>query len=407
MSSAGRPAPPAGWRADFPLLGDVVDVVYLDNAATTQKPRQVLQALEDYYRRRNANVHRAAHRLSDEATRAFEAARQTVARRVHARAPHEVIWTRGTTEAINLVAASYAPLVLGEGDEVLITHMEHHSNIVPWQLACSRFGARLRAVAVLPNGELDLDDFDAKLGSRTKIVAFAHVSNALGTVNDVAELAARSRAAGAVTVVDGAQAMPHLAVDVQALGCDFYAFSGHKMYGPTGIGALIGREELLRAMPPWQTGGEMIEHVRIEATTYAPLPFKFEAGTPNIAGAIGLAAAVDYLDGLDFDAVCTHEADLLAYATAQLNQMPGVRVLGTAARKGPVLSFLADGAHPHDVGELLDQQGVAVRTGHHCAMPLMERLGVPGTVRASFGLYNSHADVDALVAALRKALSLL
>ena len=397
----------AAWRADFPLLGDVRDVVYLDNAATTQKPRAVLQAVGDYYRHRNANVHRAAHRLSDDATRAFEAARETVARRVRARSAREVIWTRGTTEAINLVAASYAPLVLGEDDEVLITCMEHHSNIVPWQLACSRFGARLRAVAVLPNGELDLDDFDAKLGSRTKIVAFAHVSNALGTVNDVAALTARAKAAGAVTVVDGAQAMPHLDVDVQVLDCDFYAFSGHKMYAPTGIGALVGREELLQAMPPWQTGGEMIEHVRIEATTYAQLPFKFEAGTPNIAGAIGLAAAIDYLETLDFAAVRAHEANLLAYATASLNQIDGLRVVGAASRKGPVLSFLADGAHPHDVGALLDQQGVAVRAGHHCAMPLMERLGVPGTVRASFGLYNSRADVDALAAALRKALSLL
>ena len=397
----------AAWRADFPLLGDVRDVVYLDNAATTQKPRAVLQAVGDYYRHRNANVHRAAHRLSDEATRAFEAARETVARRVGARSAREVIWTRGTTEAINLVAASYAPLVLGEGDEVLITCMEHHSNIVPWQLACSRFGARLRAVAVLPNGELDLDDFDAKLGPRTKIVAFAHVSNALGTVNDVAALTARAKAAGAVTVVDGAQAMPHLDVDVQVLDCDFYAFSGHKMYAPTGIGALVGREELLQAMPPWQTGGEMIEHVRIEATTYAQLPFKFEAGTPNIAGAIGLAAAIDYLETLDFAAVRAHEADLLAYATASLNQIDGLRVVGAASRKGPVLSFLADRAHPHDVGALLDQQGVAVRAGHHCAMPLMERLGVPGTVRASFGLYNSRSDVDALATALRKALSLL
>ena len=398
---------PPPWRADFPLLDDVADVVYLDNAATTQKPRQVLQALEDYYRRRNANVHRGAHRLSDEATRAFEAARETVAKRVNARAPREVIWTRGTTEAINLVAASYAPLVLGEGDEVLITHMEHHSNIVPWQLACSRFGAKLRAVAVLVNGELDLDDFDAKLCPRTKIVAVAHVSNALGTINDVAEIAMRSRAAGAVTVVDGAQAMPHLEVDVQALGCDFYAFSGHKMYGPTGIGALVGREELLQAMPPWQTGGEMIEHVRLEATTYAQLPFKFEAGTPNIAGAIGLAAAVDYLESLDFDAVCAHEADLLAYATASLAQIPDVNLVGTAPHKGPVLSFTTATAHPHDIGELLDQQGVAVRTGHHCAMPLMERLGVSGTVRASFALYNSRADVDALAATVRKALSLL
>ena len=395
------------WRADFPLLGAAGEVVYLDNAATTQKPEAVLRAVRAYYQHRNANVHRAAHRLSDEATRAFEAARETVAKRVNARAAKEVIWTRGTTEAINLVAASYAPLVLGEDDEVLITCMEHHSNIVPWQIACSRFGAKLRAVAVRESGELDLADFEAKLGPRTKIVAFVHVSNALGTVNDVAALVARAKAVGACTVVDGAQAMAHFAVDVQALGCDFYAFSGHKMYAPTGIGALVGREELLQAMPPWQTGGEMIEHVRIEATTYAPLPFKFEAGTPNIAGAIGLAAAVDYLARVDFAAATAHEADLLAYATASLSQIEGLRVVGTAPRKGPVLSFLMEGAHPHDIGALLDQQGVAVRTGHHCAMPLMERLGIPGTVRASFGLYNSRADVDALTAAIHKARSLL
>ena len=395
------------WRADFPLLGAAGEVVYLDNAATTQKPEAVLRAVRAYYQQRNANVHRAAHRLSDEATRAFEAARETVAKRVNARAAKEVIWTRGTTEAINLVAASYAPLVLGEDDEVLITCMEHHSNIVPWQIACSRFGAKLRAVAVRESGELDLADFEAKLGPRTKIVAFVHVSNALGTVNDVAALVARAKAVGACTVVDGAQAMAHFAVDVQALGCDFYAFSGHKMYAPTGIGALVGREELLQAMPPWQTGGEMIEHVRIEATTYAPLPFKFEAGTPNIAGAIGLAAAVDYLARVDFAAATAHEADLLAYATASLSQIEGLRVVGTAPRKGPVLSFLMEGAHPHDIGALLDQQGVAVRTGHHCAMPLMERLGIPGTVRASFGLYNSRADVDALTAAIHKARSLL
>ncbi len=398
---------PSPWRQDFPLIAEQTGLAYLDNAATTQKPTAVLNAVRAYYRERNANVHRAAHQLSDAATRAFEAAREKVAARFGASSAKEVIWTRGTTEAINLVAAAYAPLVLAEGDNVLISRMEHHSNIVPWQIACSRFGARLRAVAVLPNGELDLDDFDAKLDERTKIVALSHVSNALGTVNPVADLTARAKAAGAAVVVDGAQAAAHIEIDLRALGCDFYAFSGHKMYAPTGIGALIGRQELLEAMPPWQTGGEMIEHVRIEATTYAPPPFKFEAGTPNIAGAIGLAAAVDYLNDLDFARVASHEADLLAYATASLNQINGLRIVGTAGNKSPVLSFLAQGAHPHDIGALLDQQGVAVRAGHHCAMPLMETLGLPGTVRASFGLYNSRADVDALVTAVHKALSLL
>ena len=293
------------WRNDFPLLAERGDIVYLDNAATTQKPLRVLDAVRDYYRRANANVHRAAHRLSDDATQAFEAARQTVARRINARSAKEVVWTRGTTEAINLVAAAYAPLVLGEGDEVLITELEHHSNIVPWQLACARYGATLRAANVLPSGSLDMADFHAKLGERTKIVAVGHVSNALGTVNDLETIIALAKARDATVIVDGAQAMAHFDVDVQALGCDFYAFSGHKMYAPTGIGALYGREELLDAMPPWQTGGEMIERVRIEATTYAALPFKFEAGTPNIAGAIGLAAAIDYLNDIDFAALIT------------------------------------------------------------------------------------------------------
>ena len=395
------------WRADFPLLAERGDIVYLDNAATTQKPLRVLDAVRGYYRNTNANVHRAAHRLSDDATRAFEAARQTVARRINARSEKEVVWTRGATEAINLVAAAYAPLVLGEGDEVLITELEHHSNIVPWQLACRRYGATLRAVTVLPSGELDMADFHAKLGERTKIVAIGHVSNALGTVNDVETVVARAKAHGCTVVIDGAQAMAHFDVDVQAIGCDFYAFSGHKMYAPTGIGALYGREELLAAMPPWQTGGEMIERVRIEATTYAALPFKFEAGTPNIAGAIGLAAAVDYLEGIDFAAALRHEADVLNYATSALQQVEGVSILGTAAHKGPVLSFLLEGAHPHDVGTLLDQQGVAVRTGHHCAMPLMDRLGLAGTVRASFSLYNGRDDVERLVAAVRKAANML
>ena len=397
----------AHWRDDFPLLAERGDIAYLDNAATTQKPQRVLDAVRHYYRNTNANVHRAAHRLSDEATRAFEAARQTVAGRLNARSEKEVIWTRGTTEAINLVAAAYAPLVLGEGDDVLITELEHHSNIVPWQLACARYGAMLQAVAVLPSGELDMEDFHAKLSERTKIVAVGHVSNALGTVNDLETIIAAAHAANATVVVDGAQAMAHFNVDVQALGCDFYAFSGHKMYGPTGIGALYGREELLAAMPPWQTGGEMIERVRIKATTYAALPFKFEAGTPNIAGAIGLAAAVDYLEDIDFAAALAHEADVLNYATSSLRQVEGVSIVGTAPRKGPVLSFAMAGTHPHDLGTLLDQQDVAVRTGHHCAMPLMDRLGIPGTVRASFSLYNDRDDVDRLVAALRKAGTML
>ena len=395
------------YAADFPLLRERGDLVYLDNAATTQKPAQVLAALGGYYESANANVHRGAHRLSDEATQAFEAARAKVAQRINAGAAKEVIWTKGTTEAINLVAAAYAPLVLGEGDNVLVTELEHHSNIVPWQLACSRFGARLRAARVLPSGELDMADFRRKLDERTRIVAIGHVSNALGTVNDLPAIIAAAKSAGAAVLIDGAQAMAHFEVDVQALGCDFYAFSGHKMYGPTGIGVLYGREALLDAMPPWQTGGEMIERVRIEATTYAALPFKFEAGTPHIAGAIGLGAAVDYLDALDFAAAAAHEADVLAYATASLQQMEGVSVLGAAPRKGPVLSFQLDGAHPHDVGTLLDQQGVAVRAGHHCAMPLMERLRIPGTVRASFALYNGRDEVDKLAAAVRKARDML
>ena len=394
-------------REDFPLLGAQHDVVYLDNAATTQKPAQVLAAHRHYYETCNANVHRAAHQLSDAATRAFEAARDTVARHLNAPAREEVIWTRGTTEAINLVAACYAPLVLGRGDEVLVTELEHHSNIVPWQVACERAGAKLAAAKVTPNGELDLDDFRAKLTPRTRIVAVGHVSNALGTINPIAEIATWTRATGAVLVVDGAQAMAHLAVDVQALGCDFYAFSGHKMYAPTGIGALWGRRQLLEAMPPWQTGGEMIERVQLSGTTYAALPFKFEAGTPHIAGAIGLAAAIDYLNDAGLAAVQRYEEALLAYATASLQQVEGLRIVGEATAKAPVLSFLLAGTHPHDVGTLLDRQGVAVRTGHHCAMPLMDALDIPGTVRASFGLYNQREDVDRLVAAVHKAREML
>ncbi|MCY4059413.1 MAG: cysteine desulfurase [Gammaproteobacteria bacterium] len=395
------------WRSDFPLLANRPDLVYLDNAATTQKPAAVLDALSRYYLCTNANVHRGAHRLSDEATAAFEAARETLARRVNARSSTEVLWTRGTTEAINLVAASYGPLAVGAGDRILITQMEHHSNIVPWQQLCQRTGAVLTAARVLPSGEIDHDDYAAKLEEEPRIVSISHVSNALGTVNDLTSLIPSAKAVGATVVVDGAQAVAHFHVDVQALGCDFYAFSGHKMYGPTGIGVLYGREELLEEMPPWQAGGEMIERVRIEETTYASLPFKFEAGTPDISGAIAFAAAVDYLDRLDGDAIESHEASLLAYASASLNQVEGLSIVGTAQAKGPVVSFLLDGSHPHDVGTLLDQQGVAVRTGHHCAMPLMDALGVAGTVRASFSLYNSRQDVDKLCRAVRTAASML
>ena len=395
------------WADDFPLLRRRAGVAYLDNAATTQKPAAVLDAVRRYYDAHNANVHRAAHQLAGEATAMFEAARDTVASHINAGAREEVIWTRGTTEAVNLVAACYAPLVLGAGDELLVTELEHHSNIVPWQVACQRAGATVRAAKVRANGELDLDDLRAKLTERTRIVAVGHVSNALGTVNPIRRIADWTGAAGAALVVDGAQAMAHLPVDVQRLGCDFYAFSGHKMYAPTGIGALWGRQALLEAMPPWQTGGEMIERVRLTGTSYAGLPFKFEAGTPNVAGAVGLAAALDYLAAAGLPAIRRHEEDLLAYASASLRQVEGLRLVGDAAERAPVLSFLLDGAHPQDVGTLLDQQGVAVRTGHHCAMPLMDALGIPGTVRASFGLYNGRGDVDRLAAAVRKTQAML
>ena len=396
----------ATLRRDFALIDEREDLVYLDNAATTQKPRQVLEAIAAYYRTANANVHRAAHALSGVATEAFEAARKTVADRIHAHSPNEIVWTKGTTEAINLVAASYAPTVLSAGDNVLITRMEHHSNIVPWQVACERAGAELRAADVSMHG-IDEDDLAAKMDERSRIVAVAHVSNVLGVINDIPMIARLARKVGAAVVVDGAQGMAHLDVDVTALGCDFYAFSAHKMYGPTGIGALWGREELLERMPPWQTGGEMIEEVRIERTTYAGLPFRFEAGTPNIAGAVGIAAAADYLDGLDGEAVRAHETELVQLAESGLRQVEGLEIIGPEGEKGPVVSFNIEGAHPQDIGTLLDQQGVAVRTGHHCAMPLMERLGLPGTVRASFALYNSPSDVERFVLAVQKARAFL
>jgi SufS family cysteine desulfurase len=400
----------ADLRSDFPILEQSArgnPLVYLDSAATSQKPIAVLDAIDHYYRTTNANVHRAAHALSEAATAAFEAAREKSRGFVNAAHGHEIVFTRGTTEAINLIAQSYGGSQLQRGDEILISVMEHHSNIVPWQLVAQRTGATLKACDITATGELDLDDFVSKLSDRTRIVALAYVSNALGTINPVAELITKARDVGAVTVIDGAQSAPHLPIDVQAMGCDFFAFSGHKTYGPTGIGVLYGRETLLEMMPPWQGGGEMIETVTIESSTYNRLPFKFEAGTPNIAGAVGLGAAIDYLNAQSADELMAHEDRLLALTTSKLKQIEGIRIVGEAPRKTGVVSFLMESGHPHDVGTLLDQQGIAVRTGHHCTMPLMQRLSVPGTVRASFGLYNCDDDVERLVAGLNKVRTFL
>ncbi|MGE5468522.1 MAG: aminotransferase class V-fold PLP-dependent enzyme [Ignavibacteria bacterium] len=392
-------------RRDFPVLARSVHgrpLVYLDNAATSQKPRAVIDCETRYYEQTNANIHRGVHQLSQEATDAFEAARTRVQHFLNAARREEIVFVRGTTEAINLVASSYGA-GLAPGDEILITAMEHHSNIVPWQLLCRRSGAVLRVAPIDDAGALIPEAFGRLLGPRTRIVALAHVSNALGTINPVRELAELAHAHGAVVLVDGAQAVPHMAVDVRALGCDFYAFSGHKAYGPTGIGVLYGRHQLLDKMPPWQGGGDMIRSVGFEASTWNELPYKFEAGTPNIAGGIALGAAIDYLCGQGLDAVGAHEQALLEYATARAAEMPGLRLVGTAPRKAGVMSFVLDGIHPHDVGTILDGEGVAVRTGHHCAMPLMERFRVPATVRASFAMYNTMDEVDALMGALVKA----
>lgn len=391
---------------DFPILARQVNgqpLTYLDSAATTQKPQAVIDAIRRYYEHYNANVHRAAHLLADEATAAMEEARAKIASLIGAGEARELIFTRGTTESINLAAACLTDR-FEPGDEVLITEMEHHSNIVPWQLLCQRSGAALTACRVTPSGEIDLEDFHAKLGPRTKLVALGHVSNALGTVNPVAELVEAAHRQGALALIDGAQAVQHLDVDVGRLGCDFYAFSAHKLFGPTGIGALYGKAALLEDLPPYQGGGEMIEHVSIERTTYNQLPYKFEAGTPHIAGAIGFGAAVDYFSDLPCQALREREAALVNQAVSHLKQIPGVRMVGEPRERASVVSFLIDGGHPHDFGTLLDQQGIAVRTGHHCAMPLMERLGIPGTIRASFALYNSATDVERLVAGVEKAI---
>lgn len=393
-------------RDDFPILARKVHgkpLVYLDNAATTQKPRAVIAAIRRYYETSNANVHRGVHALSDRATQAYEEARGRVARFLNAREDREIVFVRGATEAINLVAHSFGHVRLREGDEVLLTVMEHHANIVPWQMACDRAGARLKVAPVDDAGEVDLAVYEGMLTGRTRLAAVTHVSNALGTVNPVREMIGMAHAWGIPVLVDGAQAASRIPVDVQALGCDFYVFSGHKMYGPTGIGVLYAKAEHLEAMPPYQGGGDMILRVTFEKTTYNAIPWKFEAGTPNIAGAVGLRAAIDYLDAIGFAAVSAHEGELLAYATEEVGRIPGVRIVGTAREKAGILSFVVEGVHPHDIGTILDHEGVAIRAGHHCAMPLMDRLGLPATARASFGLYNTSAEVDLLAAGIRKA----
>lgn len=397
-------------RRDFPILSREVNgcpLVYLDNGATAQKPRPVIDTIERYYAQENANIHRGVHHLSQVATQAYEDARETIARWINAPASRQVLFTRGTTEAINLVASSWGRDVLFPGDEVVISTMEHHSNIVPWQMICEERCAKLKVIPMFGNGELDMEAFGELLTERTRLVSVAHVSNTLGTINPVREIIRRAHEAGALVLLDGAQALPHMRVDMQELDADFYAFSGHKVFGPTGVGILYGREELLDSMPPYMGGGDMIERVTFERTTYNTLPHKFEAGTPNIVGGIGLAAAIDYVSSLDQAALQAHERDLLDHATSALGGIPGLGIVGTAADKASVISFNLKGLHPFDVGTLLDQQGVAVRTGHHCTQPLMDYYGIPGTVRASFAFYNSRADVDALVSATRRAARML
>ena len=393
-------------RRDFPILGRDVRgraLVYLDNAATTQKPRAVLDALTRHYTESNANIHRGVHYLSETATQAHEAARATMQRFFNAREPREVIFTRNATEGINLVAQTFGRTQVGEGDEIVITGMEHHSNIVPWQMLREQTGATLRVAPITDDGELEWDELERLVGPRTKLVAVVHLSNSLGTVNPVRRVVELAHAHGAAVLIDGAQAAYHFPVDVQALGCDFYVATGHKLYGPTGIGVLYGKAERLEAMPPYQGGGDMISSVTFEKTTYNALPYKFEAGTPHIAGAIGLAAAVDYLTGLGLDQVAAHERGMLAYGTEALHQVPGVRLIGTASEKASILSFVMEGVHPHDIGTVVDQEGVAIRTGHHCTQPVMDRLGIPATARASLAMYNTRDDIDALIRALDRA----
>jgi cysteine desulfurase / selenocysteine lyase len=405
------PAPAVGGfdvervRADFPILQQKVHgkpLVYLDNAATSQKPRAVIDAIVRYYEGTNANIHRGVHYLSETATADYEAARQIAQRFINAPHAHEVIFVRGTTEGINLVAQTFGRARVQSGDEVLITAMEHHSNIVPWQILCGEKGAKLRIAPINDQGELLVEEFERLLGPRTRLAAVTHVSNALGTINPLKRMIELAHAHGVPVLVDGAQAVPHMQVDVQALDCDFYTFSGHKVYGPTGIGVLHGKSALLDAMPPYQGGGDMISSVTFEKTSYNKLPYKFEAGTPDIAGVIGLGAALTYVNGLGIGNIGAHEHDLLVYATDAVSSIPGVRVIGTAKEKAGVVSFVIDGVHPHDIGTILDQEGIAIRTGHHCSQPLMERFGIPATARASFAAYNTRKEVDALVRGIGK-----
>ncbi len=391
------------WRDDFPILQTSLygkPLVYLDNAATTQKPFSVIEAESHYYRNDNANVHRGIHALSQRATDAYEAARVKVQQFINAASPNEIIFVRGTTEAINLVAQSYGRGRFKAGDEIILSQMEHHSNIVPWQILCEQTGAHLRVIPVNNIGELEFEAYNRLLSPRTRLVAVGHVSNALGTINPVRAIIDLAHTRGVPVLLDGAQAIAHLPVDVQALDCDFYAFSGHKLYGPTGVGVLYAKSALLEAMPPYQGGGDMIRSVSFEGTTYNTIPYKFEAGTPNIAGVIGLGAAVDYISGIGFDALLVNEGELLTYATEALGGIPGLGIIGNAQEKIGILSFVLDGVHAHDIGTILDRQGVAIRTGHHCTMPLMERLGIAATARASFALYNTKSEVDKLVAAI-------
>jgi cysteine desulfurase / selenocysteine lyase len=392
-------------RADFPILGTQVHgkpLVYLDNAATSQKPKAVIDAIVNYYQGTNANVHRGVHHLSESATEDYEGAREIVRKFVNAAHTHEIIFVRGTTEGINLVAQTFGRARIGAGDEILVTAMEHHSNIVPWQILCEERGAKLRVAPINDGGELILADYAALLGPKTKLVAVTHVSNALGTINPLKRMVELAHAQNIPVLVDGAQAVPHIKVDVQDLGCDFYTFSGHKVYGPTGIGVLYGKTSILESMPPYQGGGDMISSVTFEKTSYNKLPYKFEAGTPDIAGVIGLGAALEYVNGLGIENIGAHEHDLLEYATAKIMAIPDVRIIGTAEEKASVVSFVIYNIHPHDIGTILDQQGIAIRTGHHCSQPIMERFGIPATARASFAVYNTRAEIDALVAGIQK-----
>ena len=413
MSVAGRIGDQTGHnlydvqavRQDFPILHQEVNghpLVYLDNGATSQKPRSVIDAVRRYYEHDNANVHRGVHTLSERATNDYEAARDTARRFINATDRSEVILVRGTTDGINLVAQSYARPLLEQGDEIIVSTMEHHSNIVPWQILATQTGAEVKVIPVNDEGELDMDAYLQMLGPKTRVVSVVHVSNALGTVNPVKTIIDAAHDVGAVVMVDGAQAAPHLAIDVQALDCDFYAFSGHKVFGPTGIGVLHGKAELLEKMDPYQGGGDMIRTVSFEGTTYNDLPYKFEAGTPNIAGAIGLGAALDYVTSLGIDAIAAHEHDVLEVATRCMSEIPGVRLIGTAEQKSAIVSFVMDGVHPHDIGTVIDGEGIAIRTGHHCAMPLMKRYGVAATARASFALYNTREEAEILGAAIWK-----